>query len=288
LAKTASSLHKPDGLDEINRKNFKKVYSRLELIDLSGIKTRNAARLNSMGIYTVTDFYNAHLWKLKAAFSSITGYYWCLRLHGFEIDDLEFARRSYGNSYALPRPLVEPFELAPILSKLVTKMGARLRRAGYKARGVRVAVSYRDGSYWHKGVTYPKVFFDSKDIYREAFRIFLSAPYKRSLQGLGPYKRSLQGLGPYKRSLQGLGPYKKAVRELAVSCFHLLKNSQTQLDLFEDIKKKEKLIKAVDVVNERWGDFTIAPARMLTATKAVPDRIAFGGVKELEEFVSKF
>ncbi len=258
LAKTASSLRKPDGLDEINKNNFSDVYSKLKLTDLCGIKLRSTVRLNNVGIYTVLDFYNAPIWKLKAAFASILGYYWYLRLRGFEIDDVEFGRRSYGNSYTLPKPLVAPEELAPILSKLVTKMSARLRGAGYKARGVQVAVSYRDWSFWHRAVTYPKILFDSRDIYKEAFKILSRSPYK------------------------------KPVRELAVSCFGLLRSDFSQLSLFEDIEKKEKLVSAVDEINERWGDFVITPARMLAAPDAAPDRIAFGGVKELEEFTLKY
>src|SRR3990170_4916979 len=171
LAKLASGIHKPDGLDEINKDNYLKIYSKLSLTDLPYIKLRNAVRLNSVGVYKVTDLYNAPLWKLKAAFESINGYYWYLRLRGWEIDDVIFGRRSYGNSYALPKPLTKPEELSHILAKLVTKMGARLRRAGYKARGVHVAISYRDGGFWHKGVTLDKVIFDTRDIYKKAFKI---------------------------------------------------------------------------------------------------------------------
>jgi len=254
LAKVASGLHKPDGLDEINKKNFRQIYESLELMDLPWIKARNTIRLNSVGIYTVNDFYNAGLKKLKAAFRSINSYYWYLRLHGYEIDDVEFGRSSYGNSYALPKPLVTPEELSPILAKLVTKMGARLRRAGYRARGVHVTVAYRDGSHWHKGISFEKILFDSRDIYKKAFRILYKSPSK------------------------------KPVRELAVSCFNLVKSSLTQLDLFEDVLAKEKLVKAVDLTNNRWGDFVVTPARMLLARDAVPDRVAFGNVKELEEF----
>lgn len=257
LAKLAASLNKPDGLDEINKNNFEDIYSRLELCNLHGIKLRNTARLNSVGIYNVVDFYEANVETLKAAFNSITGYYWYLRLRGWEIDDVIFGRRSYGNSYALPKPLVTPKELSPILSKLVEKMGQRLRHAGYRARGIHVGVAYRDGKYWHKGVTFPKVFFDSRDIYKEAFRLLCKSPYR------------------------------KPVRELAVSCFNLLKSNSSQLELFKDIEKKEKLVNSIDQINERWGDFVIVPARVLGAKKDVQDRIAFGGVKELEEFTIK-
>jgi DNA polymerase-4 len=255
LAKTAAGLNKPDGLDEINHKNFRSIYSKLKLRDLCGIKSRNTARLNSVGIYTVEDFYNAPIWKLKAAFQSINGYYWYLRLHGWEIDDVEFGRKSYGNSYALPKPLKTPSELSPILTKLVEKMSFRLRRAGLKAKGVHLSIMYRDWSYWHKSVTFEKELFDSREIYKKAFTILCRSPYK------------------------------KPVREFAVSVFNLRDSDSIQLELFEDVEKRKKLSDSIDKTNERWGNYVITPARMLYADKStVPDRIAFGGVKELEEF----
>ena len=273
LAKLASGLHKPDGLDEINKENFMKVYSQLKLTDLPYIKLRNGVRLNNMGIYTVNDFYNASIQRLKAAFNSIVGHYWCLWLRGWEtcpqslrssagrrVDDVIFGRRSYGNSYALLKPLVTSEELSPILAKLVTKMGARLRHAGYKARGVHVAISYRDGGFWHKGVTLDKVIFDTRDIYKKAFKILCNCPY---------LKPACAG---------------RPVREIAVSCFNLMNFSTLQLELFEDVAKKESLVGSIDKINERWGDFVVTPGRMLGTKDSVPDRIAFGGVKELEEF----
>src|SRR4030066_140378 len=143
LAKVAAGLHKPDGLDEINKDNFLKCYSRLKLTDLPWIKLRNAARLNSVGVFSVLDFYGASLATLKAAFNSINSYFWFLRIRGWEIDDVEFGRSSYGNSYALPKPLITGEEISPILAKLVEKMGTRLRQAGYKARGIHVSLIYR-------------------------------------------------------------------------------------------------------------------------------------------------
>ena len=39
----------------------------------------------------------------------------------------------------------------------------------------------------------------------------------------------------------------------------------------------------MDSINKKWGDFTLGSARSLNGAKVVLDRIAFGGVKELEE-----
>lgn len=255
LAKTASNLHKPDGLDEINKDNFLKIYTSLKLTDLCGIKLANAVRLASSGIHTVLDFYNAPLWQLKAAFASVASYYWYLRLRGYEIDDFESKRGSFGNSYALPKPFVRFEELSPILAKLVEKTGSRLRAAGYKARGVHLAVFYRDGTLWHKGVGISTVLFDSRDIYKEAARLL---------------------------ALSGCS---KPVRNIAVSVFNLTKENSLQLEIFNDIQKKHDLVGKLDAVNRRWGNFVVTGARMAKTEKYVPDRIAFGGVRELEEFL---
>lgn len=249
LAKVASNLHKPDGLDEINKNNYLTIFSGLKLTDLCGIKTRSVIRLNSVGIFTVQDFYQAPLWKLRAAFNSVAGYYWYLRLKGYEIDDFKSERKTFGNSYALPKPLSTPEEISPILSKLVEKMGYRLRTAGYKAGGIHLAISFRDGSFWHQGGKLKRILYDSRDLYTQAYRLLLQCP------------------------LAG-----RPVRELAVSVFDLSSCHSSQLNLFEDVAKKEKLVESLDKINNQWGDFTVSPAKMVTMRGLILDRIAFGNV----------
>lgn len=245
LAKTAASLQKPDGLNEININNFENIYSRLKLTDLCGIKVNNAIRLNNFNIFTVLNFYRASIDTLKSAFHSVVGYDWYLRLHGFEVDDIVSSRKSFGNSYALPKPLILPGELAPILQKLVEKMSFRMRKANFKARGINVSIIYRNWSSWHKGETVNELLFDSRDIYKLAFKIMCHSSYSFP------------------------------VRILAVSCFDLVASQNIQLALLSDLDKKNRLVQAIDKVNERWGDFVLTPALMLGTKDLVPDRISF-------------
>lgn len=255
LAKTGAGLHKPDGLDVINKDNFQNIYQNLRLGDLCGIKLNNIWRLNRMGIFSVTDFYRAKAETLKAAFGSVVGYYWYLRLRGYEADAVEFGRRSYGNSYALPRSMSKPEELAPILQKLVYKTGMRMRKAGWKSRGVGVGIVFKDWDWWHKGHLLAEPVFDSGDIYKAALKILIQMP---------------------------LG---KPVHTLSESCFDLVRADFLQTTFLDNLVKKEALIRSVDEVNQRWGNFVLEPARMMGTEGLVPDRIAFGGVKELEELV---
>src|SRR3954470_14305006 len=87
LAKLAASLHKPDGLDIIDHTNVLDVYRQVKLLDLSALNSRFQARLNATGIFTPLEFLAAPLPLLKyTVFRSINGYYWYLRLRGYEID----------------------------------------------------------------------------------------------------------------------------------------------------------------------------------------------------------
>jgi DNA polymerase-4 len=256
LAKTASGLKKPDGLDEINVNNFLNVYNRLTLPDLHGINMRLTARLNSVGVYSVVDFYKADINILQSAFRSISGYYWYLRLRGWEIDDVDFSRKSFGNMHTLSQPLNSLDKIAPILSELVQKVGRRLRKGGFVSQGIHLGLLYENHSYWHQGRKTRKEIFDSKDIYKEAFYLLCKASLRHP------------------------------VRKIAVSCFNLRRNSSVQLNIFENVNKKKSLVEALDKINDRWGEFVITPARML-GNSSIPDSIGFGSIKELERFIHK-
>jgi DNA polymerase IV len=169
LAKLAASLQKPDGLTVIDHTNVLKVYQAASLLDLNGINTRYQARLNAYGIHTPMEFFRASLDTLKKqVFQSIVGYYWYLRLRGYEIDEVDFARKSFGNTYALGKQTNDPKELARLLMKLCEKTGRRLRRAAYAATGVHVACVYTDFSSWHTGRKVEIPVYTTREIYLKA------------------------------------------------------------------------------------------------------------------------
>lgn len=255
LAKTAASLKKPDGLEVINHKNLRDVYQRLTLIDLCGINKRFEARLNAYGIFTPLEFLDAPLSLLKnQVFQSIMGYYWYLRLRGWEIDDVIFARKSYGQDYALGKATKNPHELAKIIMKLCEKMGRRLRKAGKAALGIHVACLYNDGTFWHRGRKFQTEMLTTFELYRKALYIFNQQPEK------------------------------KVVVKISVSCYDLIPSKKSQTSLFDFPEDKERKVSgALDVINDKYGEFVITPALMLGMKDLVIDRIAFGGVKELED-----
>jgi DNA polymerase-4 len=232
------------------------VYKRVSLLDLNGINTRFQARLNAYGIFTPLEFYEAPLEKLqKQVFQSIVGYYWYLRLRGWEIDAVDFKRKSFGNTYALQKQSNDSRELARLLMKLCEKTGRRLRRAKYSAQGVHVSCVYADLSWWHIGRKFDVPIYTTRDIYIKALRLL------------------------------NMSGYKKRVRNLAVSVYDLIPSTDEQLEMFAS--PTHAVSEAMDKVNDKWGEFVITPALMMGMDDILLDRIAFGGVKELEEIYSK-
>lgn len=244
LAKLASGLHKPDGLDVIDRTNYREVYRKIKLQDFCGINSRNEARLNRVGIFTGIQFYQASLQTLRAAFESILGRYWYTRLRGYEVDDVEFARKSYGQSYVLPRPM-QYGQWRPILAKLVAKAARRLRRSGYLACGVHLALRYADHTSWHKSVVSPSPVADDPSLISRALSLYhLYAP-------------------------------KSPVKQIAVSYFDLVQDPG-QLSLLVSIPRRQALVLAYDQLNNKWGEYALTYGSCLGSAGHVRDAIAFG------------
>jgi DNA polymerase-4 len=248
LAKLAASLHKPDGLDLIDYKNLKQVYSSIKLIDLNGISTRFEFRLNANGINSPLDFFLAEVNFLKKnVFQSIAGYYWYLRLRGWETDDFESTRKSFGQEYSLKEKTKDPEKLKKIIMKLCEKMGRRLRQSNQFASGIHLGILYKDYSFWHKGKKINQSISSTKKLFNNIMFLFY------------------------------LQPKINTVSKISVSCFSLTENGSRQLlliDLGEE--KTNKISDALDKINDRFGEFTITSATMMDMKDTVVERIAFG------------
>lgn len=255
LAKLAASLHKPDGLDVISCKNLHDVYSHVTLTDLNGINARFQARLNACNIFTPLEFLEASLDILqKQVFKSICGYYWYMRLRGWEVDAIDFGRKSYGQTYSLKKPTADSRQLAPMLMKLCEKMGRRLRCSKHKAMGIHVACLYTDHTHWHQGKMMHSPMYTTQELYQKAWLVF-------------NYRLN-----------------KKPIANIAVSCYSLTNMESGQLELFDSgVDKQRKLSDAIDQVNDKYGEYIITPALMMGMQDLIIDRVAFGGAKELED-----
>ena len=259
LAKLAASLHKPDGLDLINHKNIEKIYGAITLLDLNGINLRFQARLNAYGIFTPLDFLNAECETLeKNVFKSVLGRQWYERIRGYEVDDVEFKTKSIGQEYALKEWTSDPRKICPMLMKLCEKMGRRLRRKSFIARGIHVGMIYRDGTYWHRARLTGEQMYTMMELYRNALLIYNQQPEI------------------------------KAITKISVSCYDLSSNTKAQMTLFDiDVSKQRKTANAMDDINHRYGEFVITPALMMGMKDTILDRVPFGSTKDLEDLYGR-
>jgi DNA polymerase-4 len=255
LAKTAASLHKPNGLDVITGANLRDVLSTLELTDLTGIAGQFEKRLNAVGIFTPLQFLDADPVVLqKMVFKSIVGQEWHQRLRGWEVDKRDFPMRTAGRQYVLDGYKMPRAQVLQRLHHLCEETGAKVRSQGLVARGVSVhARSYSDtgrgwgGSYWHARSMAAVPFFSDQAIYEQAKKLFESAPV--------------------------------FVKEIGVSCYELSEPDESQLHLFGDELARDKsLTNAVDHINSRYGKRVVHSADTLS-TKMVKEKIPFGSTR---------
>jgi DNA polymerase-4 len=260
LAKLAATLHKPDGLTVIDHTNLIDTYKKAHLLDLNGINIRYQARLNLHGIHTPYDFFKASQELLhKSVFRSVIGARWYEKLRGYETDQKEFDTKSIGHQYALHKATSDPKELSRLLMKLCEKMGRRLRRKGYVARGIHLALRYGDHTYWHHGQVINQDLYTTVELYRHAQTILNSQPEVRN------------------------------VSLMSVASYNLSKQNDTQLSIFGDeISKAHHVSDAADKINDTFGEFTFVPGIMIQMDDTILDRIAFGGVRELEGITTSF
>ncbi len=253
LAKLAAGLNKPDGLDVITGNNLRDTYEKLTLVDLPGINTRYQARLNVAGIYTPLEFLDAPPVLLKKqVFHGIVGYYWYLRLRGHEIDAVDFGRKSFGQQYAIANKTTDRQELSRLLMKLCEKTGRRLRKADYFAGGIHLWLNFENRMYWAKGKKVKAPIYSTQDIYMHAQKLLNEAVIPARATNIG------------------------------VTVFNLTPATPVQISLFDDTRLDTRsLAYAADMINDRYGEFTLVPALMANMQDIILKRVAFGSVRDL-------
>jgi len=257
LAKTAASLHKPDGMDMITHENLREVLATLQLQDLTGIAGRNEHRLNAVGIYTPLDFLDTPAGVLHdMVFHSINGEQWYQRLRGWEVDDVATTVKRVGRQYVLDGFNLSFDQILDRLHHLCESVGYRMRKQGLSARGIYVGTRTfgmtgdKRRSYWHASHVSQTPFFSNETIYGLARMLFVNAPPN--------------------------------IRDINVHCYLLQREEPSQVSLFADQIARERLVTgAIDEINERYGEHTIHAASTTNTGPFVKTKIPFGSTRYL-------
>lgn len=253
LAKVAAGMDKPDGLTVIEAKDIYNVYGQLDLIDLPGINRRYKARLNLEGIFTPLDFLDAPLHLLKGpVFKSIVGYYWFLRLKGHEIDAQKFPVRSFGNDFAIREWTYDREQISQYIMKLAEKTGRRLRKHNYQSFGVYLGLAFEDGGWWGKSKKSAAPIYSTQEIYAHVMYLF------------------------------NLIEFPAKCTHVNIAVFNVAPANPIQLGLFDGTRLDTKsLARAADKINDRYGEFTLVPAKMANMKHIIIKRVPFGSVRDI-------
>lgn len=246
LAKLAAGLKKPDGFTVIDSDNFKEIYSSLDLKDLPGINHGYSLRLYMSGIYSVLDLYNSSPGQLKSAFDSVVGYDWYLKLRGWPVKN-KTTRKSFSNSHVLPEPIHSSYQLKALLHKLLHKATLRAHQNNFLPRQLGLYLSFVDGSSFRDFIHLKQPLINSFQSFKMLDHLLKKSPHK-------------------------------TVKKARVTLSDLVSKNFTPQKLFQSVKHQEKLSALLSEVNQRFGTFSLVPARLKAASNLAPDRISFGKV----------
>jgi len=247
LAKLAAKLHKPKGIGRIHLEEVPTCLTDLPVESVSGIGPELTKALRGMGVRSLGELAQVPVGILTHRFGC---YGECLHRMSLGIDDSPVLPmdspeviKSMGHAYTLERDTMDPLLLKGVLLRLAEKVGRRLRRAGYSGRTVCLTVRFKDFTTLTRQRTLGEFLNDGLLIYREAWRLFQERVPWGCPEGAGRSALSSRTLG-------------RPVRLLGVAVSNLARVTDRP-DLWEDRPRRQRLIAAMDRVNDSFGEETI-------------------------------
>lgn len=239
LAKLASDMKKPDGLTIILPEDVSRIMERLPIQDLCGIGKKMQRHMNLLSIYTCGELGRCDEARLTRKFGVLGKVY---KAMGQGIDhspviplDGSDDVKSVGHSMTLRNDIDRREDILKYLLQLSEMVGRRARR--YEVSGKTIHLHIRFADFYSgvgKQTTIGNYINLSEDIYKTAVSILdtLELP--------------------------------QPIRQLGVRMTNL-KYSAEQLSLFREVQKKSDAIKAMDTVNDRYGEFKVTFGSLLSA-----------------------
>jgi DNA polymerase-4 len=261
VAKIASDLQKPNGLVIIRPEDKESLYDRLVLTDVPGIGQRQERNLNKLGIFTLKDLRDYPLSKLVAHFG-ISG----VHLHSmgqlegtwkesFGDDVIASPIKSIGHMYTIPMEYRQKGVFKSVLYKLSEMVAARLRANSLMGNHVYTYAYNGDDVHVGKGAKIGYYLQDGRELYLEAVNLL------DQVTSLSELENHIYSVGV---TVGGLVPF------------------IPQASLFEDAERRQRLSLALDKINNKYKDFTIARVPAFLARNIIRDSVGFGRMKEFK------
>jgi DNA polymerase-4 len=239
VAKIASDLNKPDGLTIVPPGQEEIFLAPLPIKRLWGVGRKTQGELNLLGVRTIGDIVNIPPDLLEKKFGKHgKGLYYKAR--GIDARDVDTIseRKSVGHEYTFDTDLVDEKIINKELLDLADQVAKRLRRKELHGRTITLKVKYHDFQQITRSKTIGNETSDSKKIIHEVLRL-----------------------------LQKTAVGNKPIRLLGISVANLKPiDGAMQPSLFKEeggTQKRQKVNKAVDAINEKFGATAILPGTLL-------------------------
>ena len=263
LAKTASNLEKPDGLQVLYTQDVPERIKHFKLSDLTGIGHAMEYRLQRSGILSIEELYKISPKHMRKLWGSVQGERFWYMLRGVEIPIDTSQRRTIGHSHVL-EPKFRQVDLAQqVMSRLLLKAASRLRRLQYYANNLSISFRTENGLKMQGTKKFYRA-CDNITLLNEGTKIWNDLIKKNQI---------------------------RSVKKISVTLFNLKKKAELQPNLFATIhqqhltEKFESLSEAMDTINSRFGRDSIALGNIPNQIQSFSGtRIAFTRIPDKKEF----
>jgi DNA polymerase IV len=241
LAKLGSDMKKPRGVTVIAPEDVPALMEKTPVEALCGVGRRLQASLAALGVRTCAELGRMNFETLYRRFGAWG--FWLKRM-GQGRDDSEVALagassavKSVGHSMTFPRNTWDREVVKSYLMHLCEKVGRRLRRKGFRGRGIAVTVRYADFETVSRHTLFPEPTDDDVEIYRRVMKV-----------------------------LDSFRDFPKAVRLAGVSVSSLAGMEKAGY-LWDAMEKPRRVSRALDALNRKYGAGTLCRARVVLARR---------------------
>lgn len=240
VAKLVSDLEKPNGIVIVTPNNMQEILTGVELEDFCGIGKRLGQRLRDLNINTVEDLQKTPLYLLYQHFGNVAGSFLknaSLGIHVDEVKSGEYKRpiKSISHQHTLLNNTKNPQIILYNIRRLTEMVAKRARNNNMLGKTVHLAL--RDSERGWEGFrkSLPRYTNSSIIMYRAIERLYEQIHWN------------------------------KETRLVGVGISNLIQEKYNMTPLFLEDQKNEKVIEAMDIINNKFGSFTIIPACTLKA-----------------------
>lgn len=240
MAKLASGMCKPDGLMIVRPEELHAMLEDLPVGKLSGIGGKMAGNLEELGISTCGELSRFPVGRLTARFGIVGErlHEMALGIDASPVVGVSEAKdpKSIGHSKTMDSDIRTRPELCRQILLLSEMVGRRARRYGFAGRTVTLTIRYSDFHTFSRRHSIKSYINQGLDISKVANTILENIRLKMAVRLVGV-------------TLSGL------------------RKAPLQAELFGNKVKRAEAVKAMDRINDRYGEFSIAYASIMSGPR---------------------